>query len=146
MARITMLALLALVLHGRSPAGQDMLVSTNDVVIAQRSTDDVSETDADRIMEIGRYYVGRRDYAGALARFKHLLTHFRTSRHVEEALPRLTETYLALGVASEAQTAAAVLDRKFPNSDWSASAREVLRSKGLDPAEDEQSWISRTFK
>jgi outer membrane protein assembly factor BamD len=146
MARITTLALLALVLPSRSPAGQDILVFANGVEIAQRSADEVSETNADRNMDIGRYYVGRRDYTGAVNRLKVLLTHFRTSRHVEEALAHLTEAHLALGFASEAQTAVAVLGRKFPNSHWSASAHDALRSKGLEPAEDEQSWISRTFK
>ena len=61
--------------------------------------------------------------------------HFQTSRHVEEALARLTETYLALGIILEAQTAAAVLGRKFPNSHWTTTAHDALRSKGLEPAE-----------
>jgi outer membrane protein assembly factor BamD len=71
---------------------------------------------------------------------------FHLSRHVEEALARLVETCLALGIASEAQTAAALLHRKFPNGHWSAYANSLLRSAGLEPIEDESSWISRSLK
>ena len=65
-------------------------------------------------------------------------TQFPTSRHVEEALAHLTESYLALGIASEARTAVAVLGRKFPNGHWSAQARAALQSAGLEPAEDDK--------
>src|SRR5262249_11416837 len=66
-------------------------------------------------------------------------------RHVEEALERLTEAYLALGVASEAQTAAAVLGHNFPDSRWYADAYRLVRSRGFEPSEDKGSWISRAF-
>ena len=65
-------------------------------------------------MEIGRYYLNRKDFIGAINRFKIVVTQYQTTRHVEEALMRLTEAYMALGVVSEAQTAAAVLGPQFP--------------------------------
>jgi outer membrane protein assembly factor BamD len=87
-------------------------------------------------MLIGGYYVDRGDYTGALTRFKLVLTRYRSSRRVAEALAHLTKVYLALGVPSEAQTAAAVLAREFPNSPWSALADEAVRSAGLEPLQN----------
>ena len=69
-------------------------------------------------MEIGRYYLNKRDFIGAINRFKVVVTHYQTTRHVEEALERLTEAYIALGIIDEAQTAAAVLGHNFPDSPW----------------------------
>ena len=65
-------------------------------------------------MEIGRYYLNRKDYTGAINRFKVVVTKYQTTRQVEEALERLTEAYMALGIVGEAQTAAAVLGPQFP--------------------------------
>ena len=64
----------------------------------------------------------RRDFTGAINRFKIVVTHYQTTRHVEEALMRLTEAYMALGIVNEAQTAAAVLGHNFPDSRWYADA------------------------
>ena len=97
-------------------------------------------------MQIGRYYMGRRDYTGAINRFKLVVTHYPSSRQIDEALARLTEAYLALGVHSEAQTAAAVLAREFANSRWSALAQEAVRSAGLIPLESPRSSISQAFR
>ena len=96
------------------------------------------EAEADKNMLIGGYYVERGDHTGALARFKTVVTRYRSSRRVAEALARLTKVYLALGIHSEAQTAAAVLAREFPNSPWSALAQEAVRSAGLEPLENPQ--------
>ena len=73
-------------------------------------------------MQIGRYYLNRKDYTGAINRFKVVVTQYQTTRHVEEALERLTEAYMALGIVGEAQTAAAVLGHNFPDSKWYAHA------------------------
>src|SRR5215208_3589070 len=62
---------------------------------------------AGREMEVGRFYMNKRNYTGAINRFKVVVTQYQTTRHVEEALMRLTESYLALGIVQEAQTAAA---------------------------------------
>ena len=71
---------------------------------------------AGKEMEIGRYYLKKKDYTGAINRFKVVVTKYQTTRHVEEALMRLTESYMALGIVDEAQTAAAVLGHNFPDS------------------------------
>ena len=71
---------------------------------------------AGKEMVTGRYYLNRKDFTGAINRFKIVVTQYQTTRHVEEALMRLSEAYMALGVASEAQTAAAVLGHNFPDS------------------------------
>lgn len=146
MARIAIWAFLALVLPAWTPVRENILRFADNTETAEKVVDGVAYTQADKEMEVGRYYVGKRSYVAAVNRFKIVVTQFKTSRHVEEALARLTETYLALGVASEAQTAVAVLGRKFPNGHWSAVAHDALRSAGLEPAEDENSWISSTFK
>ena len=78
--------------------------------------------------------------------FKVVVTQYQTTRHVEEALMRLTESYLALGIVQEAQTAAAVLGHNFPDSPWYKTAYGLVRSGGLEPQESEGSWISRAFR
>src|SRR2546423_4006788 len=94
----------------------------------------------------GKYYLERRDYSGAINRFKVVVTRYQTTRHVEEALLRLTEAYMALGVIEEAQTSAAVLGHNFPDSRWYQDAHALLTSRGLTPSENKGSWISRAFK
>jgi outer membrane protein assembly factor BamD len=94
---------------------------------------------------LGRYYMERRDYTGAINRFKVVVTRYQTTRHVEEALLRLTEAYMALGVVGEAQTSAAVLGHNFPDSRWYKDAHNLLTSRGLQPSENKGSWISRAF-
>jgi outer membrane protein assembly factor BamD len=95
---------------------------------------------------LGRYYLERRDYTGAINRFKIVVTRYQTTRHVEEALLRLTESYLAVGVVGEAQTSAAVLGHNFPDSRWYKDAFELLNARGLSPSENRDSWISRAFR
>jgi outer membrane protein assembly factor BamD len=101
---------------------------------------------AGREMTIGRYYMDKRDYTGAINRFKVVVTRYQTTRHVEEALARLTEAYMAIGVVSEAQTAAAVLGHNFPDSRWYKDAYNLVKSGGVEPHENKGSYISRAFK
>ena len=95
---------------------------------------------------LGRWYLERRDYTGAINRCKVVVTRYQTTRHVEEALLRLTEAYMALGIVDEAQTSAAVLGHNFPDSRWYKDAYTLLTSRGLSPSENKGSWISRAFK
>ena len=97
-------------------------------------------------MEVGRFYLTQRNYTAAINRFRSVVAKYQTTRHVEEALERLTEGYLALGITAEAQTAAAVLGHNFPDSPWYKDAFALLQSGGLAPREDTGSWISRAFK
>lgn len=100
---------------------------------------------AGREMDVGRYYQDRAQYLAAVNRYRVVVSNYQTTRHVEEALLRLTESYLALGVVSEAQTAAAVLGHNFPDSEWYRSAFQALRSDGYEPVVNERSWMARIF-
>ena len=101
---------------------------------------------AGKEMEIGRYYLKKRAYVAAINRFKVVVEKFQTTSHIEEALARLTEAYMALGVQSEAQTAAAVLGANYPGSKWYEDSYVLLKSDGLAPREDQASWISRAWR
>jgi outer membrane protein assembly factor BamD len=100
---------------------------------------------AGKEMEIGRYYQDRDAHLAAINRFKTVITEYQTTTHVPEALYRLTETYLALGVQGEAQTAAAVLGHNYPSSQWYKDAFALLQGEGLEPYETEGSWISKAI-
>ena len=95
---------------------------------------------------IGRYYLEKNDYTGAINRFKVVVTQYQTTRQVEEALERLTECYMALGIVGEAQTAAAVLGHNFPDSVWYKHAYVLVKTGGVEPSENKDSWISKAFK
>ena len=97
-------------------------------------------------MAVARYYQEKKNFIGAINRFKVVVTQYQTTRHVEEALMRLTECYMALGIVQEAQTAAAVLGHNFPDSPWYKDAYALMRQNGLEPAANSGSWISRAFK
>jgi outer membrane protein assembly factor BamD len=101
---------------------------------------------AGKEMAIGRFYMERRNFIGAINRFKTVVTQYQTTRHVEEALMRLTECYMALGITGEAQTAAAVLGHNFPNSPWYQDAYKLVSSGGAEPRENKDSWLSKLFK
>ena len=101
---------------------------------------------AGKEMDVGRYYMEKRDYTAAINRFKTVVTRYQTTRHVEEALARLTEAYMAIGIVGEAQTAAAVLGHNFPDSRWYKDAYNLVKSGGLEPSENKGSYISRAFK
>ncbi len=101
---------------------------------------------AGKEMQIGRYYLERREYLAAVNRFKTVVTDYQTTRHVEEALHRLTESYMALGLVQEAQTSAAVLGHNFPDSNWYKDSYRLLGKGGVAPQENRDSWISRAFR
>jgi outer membrane protein assembly factor BamD len=100
---------------------------------------------AGKEMSIGRFYLNRRNYTAAINRFRNVLQYYQTSRHAEEALYRLVEAYLGLGITDEAQTAAAVLGHNFPNSQWYQDAYNLLKGKGLSPQEYGGSWIAKIW-
>ena len=101
---------------------------------------------AGKEMLVGRYYLNKKDYTGAINRFKVVVTQYQTTRQVEEALKRLTECYMALGIVDEAQTAAAVLGHNFPDSVWYKHAYALVKTGGTEPSENKDSWISKAFK
>ena len=97
-------------------------------------------------MLVGRYYQERREHLAAINRFRGVVEKHEDTRHVEEALARLTESYYALGLTSDAQTAAAVLGHNFPDSKWYRDSYALLDKGGLRPLENKQSWLSRASR
>ena len=97
-------------------------------------------------MGVGRFYLKEGNHLAAISRFKVVVSEYQTTAHVEEALARLTEAYMALGIRQEAQTAAAVLGHNFPSSRWYKDAHALLAVDGLKPAQDNSSWISKAWK
>jgi outer membrane protein assembly factor BamD len=100
---------------------------------------------AGKEMEVGRYYMKKGSYLAGINRFKKVVTSYQTSSHTPEALYRLAEGYMALGVVSEAQTAAAVLGHNFPGSEWYKDAYSLVSTDGKAPVASNSSWISRAF-
>jgi outer membrane protein assembly factor BamD len=115
-------------------------------VAAKRKIEMARDQLAGKEMEVGRWALQRREYTGAINRFKVVVTRYQRTRHVEEALMRLTEAYMALGIVDEAQTSAAVLGHNFPESRWYKDAFTLMQSRGLQPTENKASWISQAFR
>jgi len=101
---------------------------------------------AGREMMIGRFYLRQGEYLAAINRFHTVIDKFQTTSHAPEALERLTEAYLALGVVKEAQTSAAVLGYNYPGSRWYMDAYALLTEENIAPAEDKESWVSKAFR
>jgi outer membrane protein assembly factor BamD len=120
--------------------------NTEYAVTARRKIEIGRDQLAAKEMEIGRWNQQRKNFTGAINRFKVVVTQYQTTRHVEEALLRLTECYMALGIVQEAQTAAAVLGHNFPDSPWYKDAYSLVKNGGFEPTQKEDSWITRAFK
>ena len=101
---------------------------------------------AGKEMSVGRYYEGTGQYPAAIARFRIVVDKYQTSSNIEEALFRLTEANLALGLTSEAQTAAAVLGHNYPSSDWYKEAFDLLQKQGVQPKINPSSTLATALK
>lgn len=101
---------------------------------------------AGKEMQVGRYYLERKEYLAAISRFRAVVEKYPNTNQIEEALARLVEAYFAMGVVTEAQTAAAVLGHNYPDSQWYADSYKLLKSGGLEPRENSGSWIARAGK
>jgi outer membrane protein assembly factor BamD len=97
-------------------------------------------------MKVARYYLEQQNYLAAVNRYRIVVTNYQTTAHVEEALMRVAEAYMALGIIAEAQTATAVLGHNFPESKWYQYAYKLLKTDGLEPRENRASWISRAWR
>jgi outer membrane protein assembly factor BamD len=113
---------------------------------AQLKVDLTLDHIAGKEMEVGRYYLVRGDYIGAINRFKVVVSRYQKTSQIAEALERLTEAYYALGIYNEAQTAAAVLGANYPGSPWYQDAYDLLVAHNLRPNLDKSSWLVRQFK
>ena len=101
---------------------------------------------AGKEMEIGRYYLKRGHYTAAINRFRVVVEEFQTTTHTPEALMRLTESYLALGLTDEAQTAGAILGHNFQSSPFYQDAYNQLRGRGLEPEARGSSWLANVYR
>lgn len=101
---------------------------------------------AGKEMEVGRFYLARNQCTAAIGRFRTVIEQYQTTTHVPEALHRLVECYLTLGMKDEAQTAAAVLGANFPGSEWYTDSYALLVDAKVKPQVNEKSWISKAFK
>jgi len=101
---------------------------------------------AGKEMQVGRYYLERREYIASVKRFRYVVEVYSNTRHVEEALARLVEAYFAMGLTNEAQAAAAVLGKNFPDSQWYKDSYALLSTQGLQPRESAGSWLTKAGK
>ena len=97
-------------------------------------------------MEIGRFYLRQRNYAAAINRFRVVVEEYQTTTHTPEALHRLTESFLALGLRDEAQTAAAILGHNFRANPFYEDSFNLLSGSGLAPEGRGESWIMQVYR
>jgi outer membrane protein assembly factor BamD len=102
---------------------------------ARLKIDMVNDQLAGKEMTIGRYYLRQGDTLAAIGRFKNVVDHYQTTSHTPEALYRLVEGYLTLGLLDEAKRNGAVLGFNYPGDRWYGDAYKLLTSKGLRPAQ-----------
>ena len=134
--------------QGALVALQDVVQRFPDTEYARDATLKIDLTQdhlAGKEMAVGRYYLTRGDYIGAINRFRVVVEQYQTTPQIAESLERLTEAYYSLGLNSEAQTAAAVLGANYPGSEWYTDAYGILKGRNLRPVEDKNSWMSKAF-
>ncbi len=97
-------------------------------------------------MEIGRYYLGRDHYPAAINRFRVVVEDFQTTTHTAEALHRLVEAYLRLGLTEEAQTAGALLGHNYQSTEWYQDSYKLLTGRGLEMRSLGNNWLSAIYR
>jgi len=97
-------------------------------------------------MEIGRYYLRRDHYPAAINRFRVVVEDFQTTSHTAEALHRLVEAYLSLGLTDEAQTAGAILGHNFRGTEWYEDSYKLLTKQGLQPRVSGNNWLQKVYR
>lgn len=101
---------------------------------------------AGKEMEIGRYYLRRDHFTAAINRFRVVVEDFQTTSHTAEALFRLIEAYLSLGLTDEAQTAGAILGYNYQSSEWYEDGFKLLTSQGLKMRDRGNNWLSSIYR
>ena len=135
--------------EGALVALQDVVQRFPDTEYARDATLKIDLTNdhlAGKEMAVGRYYLSRGDFIGAINRFRTVIDQYQTTPQIAEALERICEAYYSLGLDSEAQTAAAVLGKNYPGSEWYKNAYNIIKGRNLRPSEDKGSWISKAFR
>ncbi|SNS71928.1 outer membrane protein assembly factor BamD [Tropicimonas sediminicola] len=97
-------------------------------------------------MEIGRYYLKGQHYAAAINRFRVVVEDFQTTSHTAEALHRLVEAYLSLGLVDEAQTAGAILAYNFRSTVWYQDTYQLLVQNGLTAQAKGDNWLNQVYR
>ncbi|APX25716.1 MAG: outer membrane protein assembly factor BamD [Rhodobacteraceae bacterium] len=97
-------------------------------------------------MEIGRYYLKRQNYGAAISRFRTVVEDFQTTTHTPEALHRLVESYLSLGLTQEAQTAGAILGYNYQGTEWYQDSYKLLTGRGLELEAAGDNWLSSIYR
>ncbi len=97
-------------------------------------------------MEIGRYYLKRKHFAASINRFRVVVEQFQTTTHTPEALYRLIEAYLSLGLTQEAQTAGAILGHNFRGTEWYRDGYTLLTGRGLRAEVAGDSWLRAIYR
>ncbi|WP_407492541.1 outer membrane protein assembly factor BamD [Pseudooceanicola sp. MF1-13] len=97
-------------------------------------------------MEIGRYYLKRDHFSAAINRFRVVVEDFQTTTHTPEALHRLVEAYLSLGLTDEAQTAGAILGYNYQSTEWYEDSYRLLTKQGLEPKVRGKNWLSQIYR
>jgi len=142
---------------GREQARSELaLAALNEVVArfpeseyardAELKRDMVRDQLAGKDMDIGRYYLRRNEHLAAINRFKHVIEEYDTTTHVPEALHRLVEAYLSIGLKGQAQAAAAVLGYNYPGSQWYADTYALMTEQGVEMANRPEGENYNTLK
>ncbi len=97
-------------------------------------------------MEVGRYYLKRNHFMAAINRFRIVVEDYQTTTHTPEALHRLVEAYLSLGLDDEARTAGAILGHNFRSTDWYEDSFRLLTGRGLTPEPRGDNWLARAYR
>ncbi|TDK43206.1 outer membrane protein assembly factor BamD [Antarcticimicrobium luteum] len=97
-------------------------------------------------MEVGRYYLRKKQFAAATNRFRVVVEDFQTTTHTAEALHRLVEAYLSLGLTDEAQTAGAILGYNYQGSEWYQDSYKLLTARGLKLKDKGNNWLSQIYR
>ncbi len=100
---------------------------------------------AGKEMEIGRYYLQKNQINAAVNRFLIVVRNFQTTTHVPEALHRLVESYMTLGLRDEAYKIAAVLGYNYPGSEWYEASYKLLDPEARKKLLSEEGWLDRTI-
>ncbi|MDF1715606.1 MAG: outer membrane protein assembly factor BamD [Antarcticimicrobium sp.] len=97
-------------------------------------------------MEVGRYYLRKKHFSSAVNRFRVVVEDFQTTTHTAEALHRLVEAYLSLGLTDEAQTAGAILGYNYQGSEWYEDSYKLLTERGLKMRSIGNNWLSQIYR
>lgn len=101
---------------------------------------------ASKEMEVGRYYLRRKHYTASINRFRVVVEDFQTTTHTPEALHRLVEAYLSLGLTDEAQTAGAILGYNYQSTEWYEASYKLLTGQGLEMRSLGNNWLSAIYR